>query len=101
MVSQVGTVVKYGSKVYLLYKINRAGKCQLLNREYVKQSGTPLLKNVQALYRLPVVSYDNRQFILTKTLDIISSVSGNVVYKNKGNKDRTNLINLFNKLIGL
>jgi len=83
-----GVVVMYNNTKYLMYKLNDSGKCQLLDINLVKCSGTPLLKNVFVIGKLPRVYFNRGYYLLTKTKDIVSCRTGDVVYKEDSQQRR-------------
>jgi len=84
-----GSVVLYNNKYYLLYKVNESNKCQLIDKYYNKFSGTPLIKNVEIIKKLPRVYFNRGFYLLTTDKHIISCRTGNVVYEtnNRQRKD--------------
>jgi hypothetical protein len=76
-----GSVVKYKGQFYLLWNVNKFGKAQLIDKNGIKFSGTPMTNRLQWVNQCPVINYANRKFIVDRNNRIFSTATGNQVYK--------------------
>lgn len=75
-----GSVVDYNGIYFLLWNINSANKAQLIGSEGIKHTGTPCVRNLKLVKKLPVVTFNNCKYAVDKYNRIFSLATGKLVY---------------------
>ncbi len=74
----LGAVVEHKGEKYLLWRVNEAGKAQLLKPDLTKYSGMPEMDKLTWLYQLPLVYFNNKDYVVDNKQRIISLATGKI-----------------------